>query len=285
MSAIRIRALAAPFDRDLAADLLLIEDHIATARADGVDLLVLPEAALGGYLTSISEPSPGAVMPEPPAALDPDGPEIARIAAAAGDLVVCVGLCEADGDLRFNAAACVHGGGILGWHRKVHQPLSEHLSYGAGAEFAAFETPVGRLGMMICYDKAFPESARALAMDGAHVIACISAWPGSSTGAAKDLAEDRWKHRFDLFDRTRALENQVVWAASNQAGEFGSMRFVGSAKVVDPGGAVLAETGVDAGAATADVDVEAALAVARRSMFHLRDRRADVYDVADVLPA
>lgn len=283
MSTIRIRALAAPFGRDLEADLVAVEEHIATAHADGVDLLVLPEAALGGYLTSISEPEPGAALPEPPAALEREGPELARIAAAAGDLVVCVGFCEAAGTDRFNAAACIHGDGILGWHRKVHQPLSEHLSYGAGAEFAAFDTPIGRLGMMICYDKAFPESARALAMDGAQVIACISAWPGSSTAAADDLADDRWKHRFDLFDRTRALENQVVWAASNQAGQFGSMRFVGSAKIVDPGGAVLAETGVAAGAATADVDVEAALAGARRSMFHLRDRRVDVYDVADAL--
>jgi N-carbamoylputrescine amidase len=280
MSSIRIRALAAPFGRDLEEDLRRAEAHIATARADGVDLLVLPEAALGGYLTSISEPGPGEEMPVPPAALQPDGPEIARIAAAAGDLVVCVGLCEDGGDVRYNAAACLSGDGVLGWHRKVHQPLSEHLSYGGGDRFAAFETPVGRLGMMICYDKAFPESARALALDGAHVVACISAWPGSSTGAARDLADDRWKHRFDLFDRARALENQVVWAASNQSGEFGSMRFVGSAKIVDPGGAVLSETGVPEGAATADVDVEAALATARRSMFHLRDRRADTYGEA-----
>lgn len=277
MSSIRIRALAAPFGRDLEACLVSAERHIATARADGVDLLVLPEAALGGYLTSITEPLPGAERPEPPAALDPDGPELARIRAAAGDLVVCVGLCEAAGEDRYNAAACVTGDGILGWHRKVHQPLRENLSYGAGDAFTAFDTPVGRLGMMICYDKAFPESARALALDGAQVIACISAWPGSSTNAPADLADDRWKHRFDLFDRARALENQVVWAASNQAGEFGAMRFVGSAKIVDPGGVVLAETGVPAGAATADVDVEAVLAGARRSMFHLRDRRADAY--------
>lgn len=280
MSSIRIRALAAPFGRDLEEDLCRAEAHIATARADGVDLLVLPEAALGGYLTSISDPGPGRELPVPPPALDRDGPEIARIRAAAGDLVVCVGLCEDAGEVRYNAAACVTGDGLLGWHRKVHQPLSENLSYGGGDRFAAFDTPVGRLGMMICYDKAFPESARALALDGAHVIACISAWPGSSTGAAKDLADDRWKHRFDLFDRARALENQVVWAASNQSGEFGSMRFVGSAKIVDPGGVVLADTGVPEGAATADVDVEAALAAARRSMFHLRDRQVESYGEA-----
>ena len=95
--------------------------------------------------------------------------------------------------------------------------------------------------MMICYDKAFPESARALALDGAEIIVCVSAWPGSRTNAPADLAEDRWTRRFDLFDRARALENQVVWVSANQSGTFGSLRFVCSAKVVDPGGDVLAD--------------------------------------------
>ncbi|HSL07555.1 MAG TPA: carbon-nitrogen hydrolase family protein, partial [Pseudonocardiaceae bacterium] len=89
-------------------------------------------------------------------------------------------------------------GDLLGHHRKVHQPLREDASYGAGNRFAAFDTPVGRLGMMICYDKAFPESARALALDGADVVLCLSAWPASATNRAPDLAEDRWKRRFDL---------------------------------------------------------------------------------------
>ena len=131
--------------------------------------------------------------------------------------------------------------------------------------------------MQICYDKAFPEAARALALDGAGVVVSVSAWPASRTAAAGDLAQDRWTHRFDLFDRARALENQVVWVASNQAGEFGSLRFVASAKVVGPGGDVLATTGTAPGVAVADVDVEELLAGARRSMFHLRDRRPDAY--------
>ena len=65
--------------------------------------------------------------------------------------------------------------------------------------------------MLICYDKAFPEAARALALDGAEIIACLSAWPAARTAASPDLADDRWTHRFDLFDQARALENQVVW--------------------------------------------------------------------------
>ncbi|QRP48066.1 carbon-nitrogen hydrolase family protein [Amycolatopsis sp. FDAARGOS 1241] len=271
MSTVRMAAVAAPFDRDVEGDFARIEKLVAEARTEGVALLALPEAALGGYLANLDGDAEG------PPALDPAGPEIRRLAAIAGDLVLTAGYCELDGDRRYNSAVCVTGDGVLGHHRKVHQPLSEDASYGAGESFTAFDTPVGRLGMLICYDKAFPESARTLALDGAQVIVCMSAWPGSRTNPSADLAEDRWKRRFDLFDRARALENQVVWLSANQSGGFGDLRFVASAKIVDPGGEVLADTGVGEGLAIASVDVEHALATARRSMAHLADRRPAAY--------
>jgi predicted amidohydrolase len=271
MSAIRMAAAAAPFDRDLAGDFDRIAGLIAQARADGVQLLALPEAALGGYLADLGGRADG------PPALRVDGPEIARLAELAGDLVVCAGYCESAGEQRFNSVVCVHDGRVLGNHRKVHQPLRENASYDSGDSFQAFDTPVGRIGLLICYDKAFPEAARSLALDGAEIIVVVSAWPGSRTDAPADLADDRWTRRFDLFDRARALENQVVWLSANQSGTFGSLRFVCSAKVVDPGGDVLATTGTAPGLAVATVDVTAALAAARRSMGHLRDRRPDTY--------
>ncbi|HEY0535044.1 MAG TPA: carbon-nitrogen hydrolase family protein [Actinoplanes sp.] len=268
---IRMAAVAAPFDRDLEGDFTRVAGLIAAARADGVRLLALPEACLGGYLADLGGRAEG------PPALRADGPEIARLAALAGDMVVCAGYCEEAGDRRYNSVVCVHDGRVLGNHRKVHQPLRENASYASGDSFAAFDTPVGRLGLLICYDKAFPEAARALALDGAEIIVVVSAWPGSRTNAPGDLADDRWTRRFDLFDRARALENQVVWLSANQSGTFGSLRFVCSAKVVDPGGDVLATTGTEPGIATADVDVTAAITAARRSMGHLRDRRPDAY--------
>ena len=271
MSVIRMAAVAAAFDRDLEGDFATIERLIGAARADGVQLLALPEACLGGYLAHLDG---GADQPPP---LRADGPEIARLAALAGDLVVCAGYCEADGDRRFNSVVCVHDGKVLGNHRKVHQPLRESASYASGDSFAAFDTPVGRIGLLICYDKAFLESARALALDGAEIIVVVSAWPGSRTDAPSDLADDRWTRRFDLFDRARALENQVVWVSANQSGTFGSLRFVCSAKVVDAGGDVLATTGTAPGMAVADVQVTEMLSAARRSMAHLRDRRPSAY--------
>ncbi|MDT0305931.1 carbon-nitrogen hydrolase family protein [Streptomyces sp. DSM 44917] len=275
MSTVRMAAVAAGFGRDLEEDFRVAAGLIERARADGVRLLALPEACLGGYLLSLEG---DAGQDAGPPALAADGPEIRRLAALAGGMTVVAGYCEAGADgRRYNSAVCVSGDGVLGNHRKVHQPLSEDASYASGDGFRAFDTPAGRIGMMICYDKAFPESARALALDGAEIGVCVSAWPGARTQPAADLAEDRWKRRFDLFDRARALENQMVWLSANQSGTFGSLRFVGSAKVVDPGGEVLAATGVTAGVATAELDVARALETARRSMAHLRDRRPDAY--------
>ena len=300
MTAIKVAAAAQNFGRDLEQAYGTIERLVGEARAAGAKLLVLPEAALGGYLSSLggaddSDPDRWAErISRLPPALKIDGPELARVRQIAGDLVVCLGICEdgsGPGDhradshpssARFNTAVALTGDGILGVHRKVHQPLGENLSYAAGQSFEAFDTPVGRMGMLICYDKAFPEAARALAVDGAEIIACLSAWPAARTAATPDLNQDRWKRRFDLFDRARALENQVVWVSSNQAGEFGSLRFVASAKVVDPGGEILADTGIGPGLAIAEVDVHALLSGARRSMFHLRDRRPETYAQEEV---
>ena len=275
MTTTPMAAASANFGRDLHENLAQIESLADDARRRGVRLLALPEATLGGYLSTLHTDGPGADSLPP--IIDLDGPELRRVAKIAGDMTIVLGFCEADGGTRYNSAAAVTGDGVIGVHRKVHQPLGENLYYEAGDAFRTFETPIGRLGMLICYDKAFPEAARALALDGAQVVACISAWPSSRTAGADDIADDRWTKRFNLFDQARALENQIVWVAANQVGTFGSMRFVAHAKIVGPGGDVLASTGSDAGLAIADVDVEDALDTARRTMFHLRDRRPDTY--------
>ena len=278
-----VAAVAASFDRDVEANLAAIAAHIAAARERGVCLLALPEACLGGYLSVLGRGRDGEFDESPdslPPVMDIDGPELTQVADLARDMTIVVGFCEADGGQRYNSAAIVTGDGVIGVHRKIHQPLGENLHYAPGDKLRAFDSPVGRLGALICYDKTFPEASRALALDGAQVITCISAWPASRTATVGDLAADRWTHRFNVFDQARALENQVIWVASNQTGTFGKLRFVGQAKVVGPGGDVLDTTGVGDGLAVAEIDIAQALDTARRSMFYLGDRRPDAY--ADV---
>ncbi|HEV7907854.1 MAG TPA: carbon-nitrogen hydrolase family protein [Pseudonocardiaceae bacterium] len=273
MSTIRIGAVAAHFGRDLGFAVQRIATLVEHARQSGASLLVLPDAALGGYLADLRHPDPEALPP----ALTADSTPIREVAALAGDMVVCVGYCEADGERRYNSAVCVTGDGVLGRHRKVHQPAGESLAYSAGDCFTAFDTPVGRIGMMIDYDKTFPESARSLALDGAQILACLSAWPTSITNRAPRMARDRQSRLFDLYDCSRAAENQVVLAASNQTGAMGGMRFLGQAKVVGPGGEILARTWSKAGIAIAEVDVAAEIASARRVLSHLKERKPSVY--------
>ncbi|MCO8274340.1 carbon-nitrogen hydrolase family protein [Actinoplanes sp. TRM 88003] len=273
MPAIRVAAVAAHFGRDLDHDLGRIGKLIGDARAAGVGLLVLPDAALGGYLADLRHPDPSAFPP----ALKPDDPLFDQIAAAARDMVVCVGFCEADGDDRYNAAVCLTGDGVLGRHRKVHLPAAEGVIYRAGNSFASFDTPMGRIGMLIDYDKTFPESARTLAVDGAQIVACLSAWPASLTNAAPKMSQDRQSRLFDLYDCARAAENQIVVVSSNQTGAAGGMRFLGQAKVVGPAGNVLARTWAKAGLAVAELDVEAEIAGARRVLSHLGELRPEAY--------
>ncbi|RDH76954.1 carbon-nitrogen hydrolase family protein [Mycolicibacterium moriokaense] len=276
-----LAAVSANFTRDLEQNYALISALADEAREKQVDFLVLPEAAIGGYLSSLGnhgDKVKTAARSLPPA-ISLDGPEIARVQSIVGDLMVAIGFCELaeDGQTRYNAAAVLDGGTVYGSYRKVHQPLGEGMSYSAGSAYDVFDTPVGSVGLQICYDKAFPEAARIMALKGAQIIASLSAWPAARTATAENLQDDRWTYRFNLFDTARALDNQLFWIASNQSGTFGSLRYVGNAKVVDPGGNVLATTLLGSGMAVAEVDVDATFRTMRAGMFHLRDRRPDVY--------
>ncbi|WP_279102874.1 carbon-nitrogen hydrolase family protein [Gordonia bronchialis] len=284
-----IASVAANFTRDLEQNYQTIAAYVAQARDRGVEFLVFPEAAIGGYLSSLGNhgDTVKSTTRSLPPAIRLDGPEIARVQSIIGDLVIAIGFCELadDGETRYNAAAVLDGTRIYGSYRKVHQPLGENMSYSSGSDYGVFETPVGRVGLQICYDKAFPEAARVMALKGAEIIASLSAWPAARTATAENLQEDRWTYRFNLFDSARALDNQVFWIASNQSGTFGSLRYVGNAKIVDPGGNVLDSTLLGEGMAVADVDIAGTFTAMRGGMFHLRDRRPDAYGVLTELDA
>lgn len=278
---ITVASVAANFTRDLEQNYALIAQLLEDAREQNVQFVAFPEAAIGGYLSSLGNHGDTIqnTKRSMPPAIRLDGPEIKRVQELAGDTILTIGFCELadDGETRYNAAVCLDGGTIYGSYRKVHQPLGENMSYSAGDQYTAFDTPLARVGMQICYDKAFPEAARMLALDGAEIVVSMSAWPAARTATAENLQDDRWTYRFNQFDIARALDNQVFWMASNQSGTFGSLRYVGNAKVVDPGGNILATTLLGAGLAVSEIDIDETFRTMRGGMFHLRDRRPDVY--------
>ena len=239
--------------------------------------MVLPESALGGYLW---EPKvPGMIdLVGPVPALDRDGPHVERLREIAGDTVVCVGYTEAAlaGGV-YSSAVCVSGDGVLGHHRKVHIPPAERGVFLSGDDFEAFDTPVGRLGMLLCYDKVFPEAARKLSLDGAEIIASMAAWPACRESNTRRIGRDVQTRHFNVLDQARAVENQVVWVSANQVGKLGRLRFPGQAKVVSPDGSVLATTRSRKGLAVAGVDLDGAVSGARTTISHLGDRRPHAY--------
>jgi predicted amidohydrolase len=273
-----IAAVSAPFDSDLEACLTQVEATVRAARGRGAGLVVLPEAALGGYMRE--ELVGGVVRRSRPAVLVEPESVFARLARIAGPTVVCVGYTEATPGGAYASAVCVSGDGVLGHHRKVHIPPGEHGVFCAGEGFAAFDTPVGRVGMLLCYDKVFPEAGRALALDGAEIVACMAAWPVCRPRLARLTRNDKQVKHFNALDVARAVENQVVWVASNHHGSLGRLRFFGQAKVVDPDGRVLASTGARAGMTIARIDARAAVCAARGELSHLGDRVPAAYALA-----
>jgi predicted amidohydrolase len=273
---LRIAAAAAHFTRDLDFDLERIGVIIAHAREAGVGLLALPDGALGGYITDL-RPTDTDTVDLPPA-LEPNGDEVRSVIDLAGEMVVCLGYCEkGPGGELYNSGVALCGDGILGRHRKVHHPAGVAKVFAAGCGFSAFDTPVGRMGMLIDHDKTFPESARSLAVDGASMIACLSAWPTSLTNRAPRMAQDRQARLFDLYDQARAAENQVLLLSANQSGRSGALHFLGRAKVVGPGGEVLARTWSKGGLAVTEVDPAAMVDAARAVLHHLEERRPSAY--------
>ncbi len=272
-----VAAVSGSFGRDIESCLSQVEATIRRARGKGARLIVFPEAALGGCWY---EPRPGETPrgASPPPALPGHAEAFERLARAAGPAVVCLGYTEAAPGGPYSSAVCLSGEGVHGHHRKVHIPPVERGIISAGEGFAAFDTPVGRLGMVLCYDKVFPESARALALDGAETIACMSAWPVCRRTPSRLARNDRQVRHFNALDVARAVENQVVWVAANHHGTVGRLRFPGQAKVVDPDGRVLANTGARAGVALARIDTPGAVRAARDELYHLGDRLPVAYD-------
>jgi predicted amidohydrolase len=202
-----------------AADALL-----GDARAD---LVVLPELFATGY--SFRDRAEAASMAE----TFPKGPTLERLLAWSRRTrgVVVAGYVEKDGARQFNAAAIVAAGKPLASYRKVHLFGFERECFDPGDRpFSVVEHEGLRVGTMVCFDWIFPESARALALAGADVIAHPS-----------NLVLPWCQRAMPV----RAIENGVYTATANRVGVEAraprpTLRFTGGSLVVAPDGEVLA---------------------------------------------
>lgn len=259
-----------------------IADIIQEAGAVGAELVVLPEAALQGYMYGINhEVSVEELRYHYREAEPLDGITVLSLAAVAREtgIYAIFGMTEIAGAVLYNTAVlCMPDGSVHGF-RKVHRGGSELHIYEAGTRVQPVSTSLGRMGINICYDMCFPEIARMHALAGAQLLVFPNAWPRPD-GADED---DPRLLPFLMFPRARAWENQCFVITSNVVGtaDVGGVSYYGHSRIIDPLGRVLADTGDDERLVYADIELQEGILDARTGPFFgynlLKDRRPDVY--------
>lgn len=258
---------SAPLDPE--TNIRQVLSWIHKAAAQDTQVVVFPECVLTGYVLNAEEAE---MVCEPI-----PGPLTERLGEACRqtDITIVVGTLEMGQQERiFNTSVMIGPQGVVGRYRKTHLPLlgvDRYLTPG-DAFPAPFETPVGRLSMLICYDLRFPEPARVLALAGAQAILLPTAWPQAATLYPEFVA------------RARAAENRLFVMAANRAGSERGTEFLGRSMIVGPEGEVLAEAdGNEEIMLLADVDL--ARSDEKRRIFIpgeyeldvFGDRRPDLY--------
>jgi len=235
---------------------------IDEASSNGAALLVLPEQSLQGYLPSMTSLDMVHYQYQyENAETIPDGMSVRAVIdkAAQCGMYIVFGMTEKDTDIDYrlyNTAVLTGPDGYIGKYRKVHLPLDELHMYYAGEGFDVFDTKICRIGMMICYDKAFPEAAREAALGGAEILVTPLAWPHANPEYTSDPEKDLNLDEHRLYDRVRAMENQIFFISSNQYGPCGNSIYLGNSNIVGPNGMIIATTGYQEGLAYAEVDLK-----------------------------
>jgi 5-aminopentanamidase len=254
---------------DVTGNLELILEQLHTAAEQGVQLVVFPEAITSGYMFDDPDEARKATI-------SIDGPEVAQIAAACGEgLYAVLGILETGpGDAIFNTALLVSGFGVVGVYRKHHLPflgVDRFVTPGTEATPAVFATAIGHVGLAICYDIRFPESARALALAGADIIAQPAVWPDSADIIVKHIV------------RARAAENHVFLVPVSRGDVENGDQYRGNSQIIDPKGNVLTLADKEEILLTAEVDLNTAAEkrmVIRPGEYELSiftDRRPELY--------
>jgi predicted amidohydrolase len=257
----------APILGDLRANIELSVDAVRESVAAGAHVVVLPELVLSGYMFSSTEEAL-------PVAIEPTHPVFGGWSGAVRDVggVVVGGFTELASDgLVYNSAAVVDGSGVLAVYRKVHLWDKEKLVFTAGsAQPPVVETPVGKLGVLICFDLEFPEFPRSLALRGAELIAAPTNWPLETVPAGERVPEV-------TVAMASAYSNHVAIACCDRAGVERGQAWDEASCIIDSHGWVVA-TADSAGIVSADLDLDLSNDKSMSAMVDVfGDRRPELY--------
>jgi predicted amidohydrolase len=254
---------------DVAGTVARVSQFVEKAGEQGADVVLFPELilsagyALGERYRKVAETVPG-----------PSLDNIAKLAAER-KLYVIVGLAEkTDSGMLYDSAVMFdRKGRILGKYRKSHiYPATESI-FTRGQELPVFQTDFGTVGLLICYDLEFPETARIMALQGAEIIFHLVAdWPQGVPGLPERI--------FDLSFRARALENRIVLAICNRVGNDPDLRsyFYGLSRIIGTQGEIIASADQGEKMILADVDLEQA-SREREAYNYFHDRRPELYNI------
>ncbi|MEN6605252.1 MAG: carbon-nitrogen hydrolase family protein [Bryobacteraceae bacterium] len=240
---------AMPVKWDLDGNWRVFERTLATHASEGVQLVVTPECFLDGYVTPAKD-----WTPERFAAIAQDAATSVYIKrlrelAAQYKIYIVFGLTENRGGKFYNTALLVdRAGNLAGRYSKTH--LQNHdLRYAPGDDLPVFDTPWGKVGILICADRRWPETARVLRLKGARIVLIPS--------------YGMWGLDNEWWMRTRAYENENFLAFAHPQVAF----------VADPNGAIAARLQSNvAGMLVCDVDLSRV-----SDKRHIKDRRPELY--------
>lgn len=267
----RVAAVQTTSTGEVGANLRRAERSIARAAREGAHLVALPENF--AFLRREGEPVP--------VVQGLDGEIVSRMreAARASSVWLLLGSFpeRRPGRRKFHNTSVLldPAGTIAGMYRKIHLfdvtipgkvDLRESRTVSAGDSPTAVRTPLGCLGLSICYDLRFPELYRRLARDGAQVLFVPAAFT-AHTGRA---------HWIELL-RARAIENQCWVVAPAQVGVHGPGReSFGHSAVIDPWGTIRARKRTGEGVVVAEIDLDAVRRV-RKEMPCLEHARPELF--------
>jgi len=265
-------------DADPARNVRTAIDQIARAARGGAKLICLPELFRSLYFCQkqdykcfqLAEPIPGPTT------------QLLSTAAKKHKITLVSSLFEKRAGGLYHNTAVIFGpnGKILGTYRKMHIPddpgFNEKFYFTPGdTGFQPIDTPVGRLGILVCWDQWYPEAARLMALRGAQILIYPTAI-GWARGEKKDVCQTQ-RNAWQTIQRSHAIANGLFVLSINRTGREKNLDFWGTSFVSNPMGRVVAE----ASTSRAEI-VRASLQLSettttRQHWPFLRDRRVDAY--------
>ena len=210
-----------------------MENTVMKAKQQGSELVIFPELSLTGYtlrdqIYEMAETIPG------------DSTTILEKLAEKAQTYIVFGMPELSEKTQatiYNTAVLVGPEGFIGKYRKMYLPthsvFEERRYFRPGYQVGVFETELGKIGLIICYDIFFPEVSRLTRLEGAQLIICISASPATRRAF------------FETLTAARAIENTTFLAYVNLVGIEDGLQFWGGSRLVGPNGKVLLKAKYD----------------------------------------